>query len=854
MTKFSDYENLIQIHDGDNSRVYRARRIEDQQPVILKTPKEEYPVPDQLRRYQQEYQLIQRLQLSKVIKAYGLEIWQRKPVIIFEDFGGMALKQWLKQYPQGLPIDLFLLLSIKITNALGQLHSQAVIHKDINPTNIVLNPETMVLKLIDLGISTLLSSKNPSLPPPAALEGTLPYLSPEQTGQINRELDYRTDFYSLGVTFYELLTGTLPFNSDNPIELVHCHIAKEPPPLLQVIGRRVPAILSEVVNKLMAKDAEKRYQNAWELKVDLETCLAQWAATETIAEILPSKNIVSKQDSDRSTSAIEFSTYRMFLRNFLQDAETADSFSCLTYQLELLTNAQSVCAHTCLAGQYLAATGGVATIAADFYFYASLIVLAMMSSDEAEFEAQQQQVQENQVKLRDWAEYMPKTYQHKWQMVEAERCRVSGQKLAAIELYEQAIAGAKNHEYLQDEALANELAARFYLDWGKDKIAQVYFQEAHDCYLQWGATAKVHQLETEYPQFFTAQRSHSSPKIWADYSRKLEQEVNQLTTEIVQINLQLEQEIQKREQAEIALRSSQEQLRLITDSVPAGIAYVDAERRYRFVNKAYEDRFNRPRETILGKYVWEIIGQDTYNSVKDKIDQVLQGESLMVEFDITYESGNTSYITTILRPDFDQSNTVVGYYLIFFDITERRRLEESLKKANDELARLVTVDGLTQIANRRRFDDYLAIEWQRHKREQQPLALILIDIDYFKRYNDHYGHVSGDECLRQVAQTLAKIPQRSADLVARYGGEEFAVILPNTNLDGGLMIAKAMQQAIAELAIPHAQSEVSSHITLSLGVAVLMPTPETDPNDLIARADVALYIAKDQGRDRAVPY
>ncbi|GBO54378.1 hypothetical protein APA_2326 [Pseudanabaena sp. lw0831] len=175
-----------------------------------------------------------------------------------------------------------------------------------------------------------------------------------------------------------------------------------------------------------------------------------------------------------------------------------------------------------------------------------------------------------------------------------------------------------------------------------------------------------------------------------------------------------------------------------------------------------------------------------------------------------------------------------------------------LQRANLELSRLAHVDGLTQIANRRSFDDFLSKEWQRHLREQQPLSLILIDIDYFKRYNDHYGHQGGDECLIQVAQTINLVPQRPSDLVARYGGEEFVVVLPNTNTEGALIFADSIQNAIASLAIPHEKSDVNEYVTLSLGVACLIPTPDSIAEELIASADQSLYEAKAQGRNRAI--
>ncbi len=185
---------------------------------------------------------------------------------------------------------------------------------------------------------------------------------------------------------------------------------------------------------------------------------------------------------------------------------------------------------------------------------------------------------------------------------------------------------------------------------------------------------------------------------------------------------------------------------------------------------------------------------------------------------------------------------------------ELQQINDQLQEANRKLELLSNVDGLTQIANRRRFNDYFLIEWQHHQREQKPLALILIDIDYFKLYNDTYGHQSGDDCLIQAAQVIAKVPQRTIDLVARYGGEEFAAILPNISIEDALPVAKSIKQAIANLAIPHQSSLVSDHLTLSIGVASLIPTTEQSMEILIAHADEALYIAKKQGRNQVSAY
>ncbi|MDY6784346.1 MAG: PAS domain S-box protein [Cyanobacteriota bacterium] len=184
--------------------------------------------------------------------------------------------------------------------------------------------------------------------------------------------------------------------------------------------------------------------------------------------------------------------------------------------------------------------------------------------------------------------------------------------------------------------------------------------------------------------------------------------------------------------------------------------------------------------------------------------------------------------------------------------TQQSQLYEQLKEVNHKLHRLAAVDSLTQISNRRCFDLYLNAEWRRMAREQTPLSLILCDIDYFKNYNDTYGHPAGDACLRQVAVVLRKTLKRPGDLVARYGGEEFAIVLPNTNRRGMMWIAELIRRAIQDLNIVHEDSCVSDRVTLSLGGATVVPPPGGVAQHLVDGADRALYQAKEGGRDRAI--
>ncbi len=279
MVTLAGYQILTQIYESFNSQVYQAIRLSDNRSVILKVLKQEYPTAQELTRYKQEYKTIRSLNFNGAIEAYGLEAYQKTLILILEDFGAISLRKWIEEKP--LLLEDFFPLAIQIVENLGKIHAAKIIHKDINPANIVLNTTTRQIKIIDFGIATILKQENPSLKSPNVLEGTLAYISPEQTGRMNRSLDYRTDFYSLGVTFYELLTGLLPFDVSDPLELVHCHLAKQPVSPHQV-NPDIPQVLSRIVMKLMSKTAEERYRSTYGIKVDLEEC---WRQLETTGQI-----------------------------------------------------------------------------------------------------------------------------------------------------------------------------------------------------------------------------------------------------------------------------------------------------------------------------------------------------------------------------------------------------------------------------------------------------------------------------------------------------------------------------------------------------------------------------------------
>jgi diguanylate cyclase (GGDEF)-like protein len=204
-------------------------------------------------------------------------------------------------------------------------------------------------------------------------------------------------------------------------------------------------------------------------------------------------------------------------------------------------------------------------------------------------------------------------------------------------------------------------------------------------------------------------------------------------------------------------------------------------------------------------------------------------------------------VVHVVRDEAGEVEALVGF---MFDISERKKTEEELLRLQKELEELSFKDGLTGVANRRMFDSILEIEWDNARRNHQPLSLLMLDIDYFKQYNDQYGHVMGDDCLIQVAQVLSSAATRSRDFIARFGGEEFVMILPETDEKSAQKVAERCRSLISEAGIPHEQSEISTLLTMSLGVGTIIPASGDEPKTFIEAVDRLLYKAKQNGRDR----
>ena len=348
------------------------------------------------------------------------------------------------------------------------------------------------------------------------------------------------------------------------------------------------------------------------------------------------------------------------------------------------------------------------------------------------------------------------------------------------------------------------------------------------------STSRIREVDTLSESFSQMARSLQEAEQFRDhYEARLEQEVTEKT---------------------LALSESYAELQLITDSISGCISFIDSSLRYQFVNHTYEVWFNCRKEDMIGRTVEEVIGAEAYQKALPDIQRMLAGETVTYEKELPYLGGKNRHVSAVLTPKFDENNNILGYYALITDISDRKQLELELKKANQDLEQLATVDGLTKIANRRTFDQHLQEEWNRACRQSLPLSLIFCDIDYFKKYNDYYGHQAGDDCLQKVALIIKENCKRAEDFPARYGGEEFVIICAGINADNAKNLAENIRKRLFHRAIPHERNPDQNRVTLSIGIASVIPRPCDNPNDLLREADRALYLAKKQGRDRVISF
>lgn len=314
----------------------------------------------------------------------------------------------------------------------------------------------------------------------------------------------------------------------------------------------------------------------------------------------------------------------------------------------------------------------------------------------------------------------------------------------------------------------------------------------------------------------------------------------------------LRDEMEKRRDTEVALAQRDTILQNILESSPDSIGIFNENMVYQACNLPFVKALGIAEvDDLIGKRLQDVIPDESYQRLSETDKKVLyEGKSLRYIDRVISTNGDYIWYDVVKSPFRDPASGTNGVLIMARDVSERYLAEQKLEEANQELERLSFIDGLTQISNRRRFDEQLETLWYLHIREQQPLTVILCDIDYFKGYNDFYGHQRGDEALIKVGEVFKKVLTRSSDCVARYGGEEFGFILPNTTTEGALLVAERIHEGVAELGLEHRKSKVSNQVTTSIGLVSIIPKPMTSSETIIALADSALYQAKANGRNQ----
>lgn len=503
-------------------------------------------------------------------------------------------------------------------------------------------------------------------------------------------------------------------------------------------------------------------------------------------------------------------------------------------------------------------------------------------------------------RLQVWRNACPDNVAHKWQLVMAETKRTLGLHGEALDHYQHAVKGARDSLYLNEEALANELAGRFLLEWDKSDLAAVYLNAAYDCYVRWGARAKANALsaltgkpdsvaravdevrENDTPRNAT---EAGGPPPAADPQRfdvlsmiKVADSLAGIVDEhslFARLAALLGENSGAETCALLQVENEQWTLRSLAQVEPTTLGQGGAPRTLSAQDALPQGLINYVRRT-LEPVIYDHENATQEHLLDDTYVQRVQPRSVLAMpircqgelMGVAYlENRLTGGVFTHERmPVMEflcaQAGIALKNARLYSELQlHSETLEQQvaartadLKEANLELATLAATDSLTGVPNRRSFEATLSEQWSAAQRTGRWVALISVDVDFFKAFNDHYGHPAGDACLRSVASAMRDSVRGNADLVARLGGEEFGVVLPGANLRQAAATAERLIATVERLCIPHATSSVSDYVTISIGVAGMQPGPGDDPSELMRRGDAALYRAKETGRNRSVVF
>ncbi len=726
MNELLGYRAIAKLYESSNTVVFRGERNTDGQSVVIKLPQSSHPSLDERIRFRNQYLITKDLDLPGIVRPLCLEPCGYRLALIMPDEGMISLSQYLETLPNSIPsLDIFLTVAIQLAQALDGLYTQKIIHKDIKPSNILIHPQTHQVKLIDFSLATQFPQKAQEPQNINVLEGTLAYLSPEQTGRMNRAIDYRSDFYSLGVTFYQLLTGQLPFQSDDPLELVYCHLARDPVPPHQVVGAweggsvgawidgnvdgwdedqdrashqpsthltfdqlratpihpsthppihpstssgqrpsthsslSFPPVLSQIVLKLMAKNAEDRYQSAEELKADLETCLEQYRTTGTIAEFplgqvdtltqfnLPQKLYGREAQVQMPLEAFERVSHRRTTSSMMDTLDVVAIFKSSQAISQEIQSERLLAKLMEGVMENAGAQTGTLILKAEgeWRIVAHCVDPQTCQFESAPLEASQQlplsvvhYVQRTQetVVIHDPVNHHSFTADPYW-LRRSPRSALcipilnQGKLIGLLYLENHATAGAFTGERLEGLKLLCVQAA-------------IAIENSH----------LYQQLE--------------------QYSQTLEQKVHERTQELESVNAQLQRSLK-------ALQASEAKYRQIVETANEGIWLLDSENKTSFVNPRMATMLGYQPEEMLGQTLFHFMDEEEMTLAQANIERRQQGITEQHDFKFRHRDGSEVWTWISTTPLMDDQGQYLGTLGMITDISDRRRAEAALSQS-----------------------------------------------------------------------------------------------------------------------------------------------------------------------------